>query len=173
MSVATDIIVTAPAWETLAGLEELTEKAVRQSVETSASRLAPGCELSVNFTDDAAIRQLNATWRGFDKPTNVLSFETPGDLSTKPALGDIVIAYETVEREAREQDKTFDDHLTHLLIHGFLHLIGYDHQIPREADEMEALERRIAAALGLPDPYEGTQPVLEEPSATGNADNNV
>lgn len=172
MSVTTDIIVTSPAWEKLAGLEELTEKAVRQSVETTAARVAPGCELSVNFTDDATIRELNATWRGFDKPTNVLSFETPGDLETKPALGDIVIAYETVEREALEQDKAFEAHLTHLLIHGFLHLIGYDHQIPREADEMEALERRIAAALGLPDPYEGAQ-LVEEPSSTGNAYSNV
>lgn len=172
MSVATDIIVTAPAWDRFEGLEELTERAVRVSVEISAARLAPECELSVNFTDDAAIRELNATWRGLDKPTNVLSFETPGPLARKPVLGDIVIAYETVEREAREQDKSFDAHLTHLIIHGFLHLIGYDHQIPRDADDMEALERRITAALGLPDPYEGTQPV-EEPSATGSAYGNV
>lgn len=168
MSVTTDIIVTAPAWERLTGLEELTEKAVRASVEAAAARLAPECELSVNFTDDATIRGLNATWRGLDKPTNVLSFETPGALATKPALGDIVVAYETVEREALEQDKSFEAHLTHLLIHGFLHLIGYDHQIPREADKMEGLERRIAAALGLPDPYEGAEPV-DEPSAMGNA----
>lgn len=172
MSVTIDIIVTAPAWEAQEGLEELTDRTIRQCVETTGARFAPECELSVNFTDDATIRELNATWRGFDKPTNVLSFETPGDLSTKPALGDVVIAYETVEREAREQDKAFEHHLTHLLIHGFLHLIGYDHQVPREADEMEALERRIAATLGLPDPYEGTQPV-EEPSATGNAYGNV
>lgn len=172
MSVATDIVVTAPAWETVEGLEELTERAVRASVEQSAARLAPGCELSVNFTDDATIRELNAKWRGFDKPTNVLSFETPGALSKKPALGDIVIAYETVQREALEQDKSFTAHLAHLIIHGFLHLIGYDHEIPRDAEEMEALERRITAALGLPDPYEGSQPV-EEPSATGNAYGNV
>ncbi len=172
MSVTTDIIVTAPAWEAQDGLEELTDSTIRRCVETAGVRLASGCELSVNFTDDAAIRELNARWRGFDKPTNVLSFESPGTLVQKPALGDIVIAYETVAREAREQDKSFEHHLTHLLIHGFLHLIGYDHQIPREADEMEGLERRIAAALGLPDPYEGTQPV-EEPSAIGNADGNV
>lgn len=171
MSVTTDIIVTAPVWETQDGLEELTDSTIRRCVEITGVRLAPECELSVNFTDDAAIRELNAKWRGFDKPTNVLSFETPGDLSTKPALGDIVVAYETVEREAREQDKRFAHHLTHLLIHGFLHLIGYDHQIPREADEMEALERRIAATLGLPDPYEGA--LVEEPSATGNAYGNV
>jgi probable rRNA maturation factor len=172
VSVAIDIIVTAPAWEKQAGLDELTDSTVRECVALSGARLAPDCELSVNFTDDATIRELNKSWRGFDKPTNVLSFETPGPLERRVALGDVVIAHETVAREAAEQDKSFQNHLTHLIIHGFLHLIGYDHSTPREADEMEALERRIAAALGLPDPYEGSEPV-DEPSAKGNADHNV
>jgi len=172
MSVAIDIIVTAPCWERQAGLDELTESTVRECVAQTAAPLARDCELSVNFTDDATIRALNAQWRGIDKPTNVLSFETPGPLDKRLALGDIVIAHETVAREAAEQDKSFDAHLTHLLIHGFLHLIGYDHQAPREADEMEALERRIAAALGLTDPYEGSDPVAEL-SATGKSDGDV
>lgn len=166
MSVAIDIVVTAPCWERQAGLDELTESTVRECVAHTAAPLARDCELSVNFTDDATIRELNARWRGIDKPTNVLSFETPGPLDKRLALGDIVIAHETVAREAAEQDKTFEAHLTHLLIHGFLHLIGYDHEAPREAEEMEALERRIAAALGLGDPYEGSDPVAEL-SATG------
>jgi probable rRNA maturation factor len=166
MSVAIDIIVTAPDWERQTGLDELTQSTVRECVAVSAARLARGCELSVNFTDDATIRELNAQWRGIDKPTNVLSFETPGPLAKRLALGDIVIAHETVAREAAEQDKSFDAHLTHLLIHGFLHLIGYDHITPRDAEEMEALERRIAQALGLPDPYEGSEPI-EEPSTKG------
>jgi probable rRNA maturation factor len=172
MSVAVDIIVTAPCWEQQAGLEELTQSTVRECVALSGARLARDCELSVNFTDDATIRELNAQWRGIDKPTNVLSFETPGPLAKRLALGDIVIAHETVIREAEEQDKSFTAHLTHLIIHGFLHLIGYDHQTPREADEMEELERRIASALGLSDPYEGSEPV-DAPSSKGTARSNV
>ncbi|MBU3890775.1 rRNA maturation RNase YbeY [Methylosinus sporium] len=172
MSVAIDIIVTAPCWDQQAGLDELTQSTVRECVAQTAAPLAPGCELSVNFTDDATIRELNAQWRGMDKPTNVLSFETPGPLARRMALGDIVIAHETVAREAVEQDKSFEAHLTHLLIHGFLHLIGYDHQTPREAEEMEALERRIAAALGLNDPYEGSEPVAET-SSKGKSNGDV
>lgn len=172
MSVAVDIIVTASCWEQQAGLDELTQSTVRECVALSAARLARDCELSVNFTDDATIRELNAQWRGIDKPTNVLSFETPGPLEKRLALGDIVIAHETTAREAQEQGKSFDAHLTHLIIHGFLHLIGYDHQAPREAEEMEALERRIAAALGLSDPYEGSEPV-DASSSKGTAKDNV
>jgi probable rRNA maturation factor len=172
MRVETDIVVTAPAWGRVGGLETLTRKVVGQCVETSGAQLADGCELSVNFTDDATIRELNARWRGIDEPTNVLSFETPGVLSEKPALGDIVIAHETVDREAREQNKAFEAHLSHLIVHGFLHLIGYDHEAPEQAETMEALEQRIMAALGLPDPYEGTLPV-ETASRYGNADAHV
>jgi probable rRNA maturation factor len=110
----------------------------------------------VNFCDDAAIRALNAQWRGMDKPTNVLSFPAPGALASKPLLGDIVVAHETVAREAKEQEKDLRDHVAHMVIHGFLHLIGYDHETRLEAEAMEALEGRVAAALGLPDPYEGS-----------------
>ncbi|MBY6242076.1 rRNA maturation RNase YbeY [Methylosinus sp. Sm6] len=167
MSLSIDIIVTAPRWEQQAGLDELTQSTVRECVAVSAAQLARDCELSVNFTDDAAIRELNAQWRGIDKPTNVLSFETPGPLARRVALGDIVIAHETVAREAEEQGKSFEAHLTHLIIHGFLHLIGYDHQSPHEAEAMEALERRIAASLGLADPYEGSE-LVDGPSTMGN-----
>jgi len=88
----------------------------------------------------------------------VLSFPTPGALAGKPLLGDIVIAHETVAREAREQGKTLRDHTAHMIVHGFLHLIGYDHETPRDAEAMETLERRIALALGFPDPYAETEP---------------
>ena len=118
-------------------------------------------ELSLVFTDDAAIRTINAEWRGLDKATNVLSFPAypiePGD-APGPMLGDIVIARETVEREASELGKSVDDHLTHLLVHGFLHLFGYDHLDEDEAEEMEGLETRILARLGLSDPYAGQDP---------------
>ncbi|MGC4392101.1 rRNA maturation RNase YbeY [Agrobacterium sp. M50-1] len=119
-------------------------------------------ELSLVFTDDENIREINAEWRDKDKATNVLSFPAfplePGGMPG-PMLGDIVIARETVEREALELDKSFEDHLTHLLVHGFLHLFGYDHMDEEEAEEMESLETRILAVLGLSDPYAGQEPL--------------
>ena len=119
-------------------------------------------EVSLVFTDDAAIRQINAQWRDKDKATNVLSFPAfplePGDMPG-PMLGDIVIAHETVTAEALDLDKSFEDHLAHLLVHGFLHLFGYDHIDTDDADEMEALETRILASLGLSDPYAGQDPL--------------
>lgn len=118
-------------------------------------------ELSLLFTDDASIRTINAEWREQDKPTNVLSFPAyplaPGDMPG-PMLGDIILAYETLQREAGELGKPFDEHLTHLLVHGFLHLFGYDHMETDEAEEMEGLETRILGELGLSDPY-GDDPV--------------
>jgi probable rRNA maturation factor len=120
-------------------------------------------ELSLVFTNNDSIQEINAEWRGLDKPTNVLSFPAfplePGGMPG-PMLGDIVIARETVEQEAVDLDKTFDDHLTHLLVHGFLHLFGYDHMETDEAEEMEALETRILAVLGLSDPYAGQDPIV-------------
>jgi len=119
-------------------------------------------ELSLVFTDDENIREINAEWRDKDKATNVLSFPAfplePGGMPG-PMLGDIVIARETVEREALELEKSFGDHLTHLLVHGFLHLFGYDHMDEEEAEEMESLETRILAVLGLSDPYAGQEPL--------------
>jgi probable rRNA maturation factor len=119
-------------------------------------------EVSLVFTDDASIREINSEWRSQDKPTNVLSFPAfplqPGG-KPGPMLGDIIIARETVEREAVELEKTFDEHLTHLMVHGFLHLFGYDHNNDAEAEVMEGLETRILAALGLSDPYAGQDPI--------------
>jgi probable rRNA maturation factor len=119
-------------------------------------------EVSLVFSDDAQVRAINAEWRGQDKPTNVLSFPAfplvPGG-KPGPMLGDIVIARETVEREAADLDKSFDDHLTHLMVHGFLHLFGYDHMNSEEAERMESIESRILATLGLSDPYAGQDPV--------------
>jgi probable rRNA maturation factor len=113
-------------------------------------------EVSLVFTNDAEIRGINAQWRSQDKPTNVLSFPafplTPGKMPG-PMLGDIIFAEETLTREAAELGKSFDDHLTHLMVHGFLHLFGYDHMDDEEAEKMEGLETRILVGLGLSDPY--------------------
>ena len=103
------------------------------------------------LTDDETVRDLNARFRGKDKPTNVLSFPAPEN--ARPHLGDIVLAYGVCADEAREQGKPFGDHLSHLVVHGVLHLMGYDHEADDEAEAMEAKERTLLAALGFPDPY--------------------
>lgn len=106
---------------------------------------------TVLLTDDEALRELNRTFRGQDKPTNVLSF--PAAPSAAPHLGDIALGYETCAREAAEQGKALADHLKHLVAHGVLHLLGWDHQTEDEALAMEARERALLAELGTPDPY--------------------
>jgi probable rRNA maturation factor len=110
--------------------------------------------VTVMVDDDARIRALNKLWRGFDKPTNVLSFPSP-DTQRGPerTLGDIAISYETAAREAEAEDKSFADHMAHLSVHGFLHLLGYDHESDDDAEEMEGLERDILARIGVSDPY--------------------
>ncbi|MEQ1403947.1 rRNA maturation RNase YbeY [Neorhizobium sp. Rsf11] len=162
------ITVENEGWRDEAALLLLSERTLGAAAELLADEekqpfpeRAP--ELSLVFTDDASIREINAEWRGKDTPTNVLSFPAfplqPGDMPG-PMLGDIVIARETVEREAVDLEKTFEDHLTHLLIHGFLHLFGYDHMETAEAERMERLETRILAVLGLSDPYAGQDPIV-------------
>ncbi|MFC5345828.1 rRNA maturation RNase YbeY [Brevundimonas staleyi] len=109
----------------------------------------------VLLTDDETVRDLNDRFRGKDKPTNVLSFpaaEMPGVVGAAP-LGDIVLAYGVCAREAGEQSKTLASHLTHLVVHGVLHLLGRDHEDDAEAEEMEGEERAILASLGVEDPY--------------------
>jgi len=108
------------------------------------------------LADDSAIKALNRDWRGKDAATNVLSFPAaaPGDgPGGSLYIGDVIIAYETVAREAEAERKPFGHHLAHLAVHGFLHLVGYDHENDRDANEMERLERRILARLAIPDPY--------------------
>ena len=148
-----DILVSSDDWGSLDDLDPLTRRCISACIAESGARLQDNCEISVTFCADAEIRDLNAQWRGKNAATNVLSFPTPGEAAAKPLLGDIVIAYETVAREAQEQDKTLQEHVTHMIMHGFLHLIGYDHESADEAEEMENLERRIASSLGLRDPY--------------------
>ncbi|RUT30201.1 rRNA maturation RNase YbeY [Arsenicitalea aurantiaca] len=137
------------------GLEPLAEAAVAAALAASGARQTGPAELSIVLTDDAEQQGLNAEWRGMDKPTNVLSF--PQIEPFAPVfgiLGDIILARETLEREAIELDKPFTDHFTHLVVHGFLHILGYDHIDDEEALVMEGLETQILASLGLSDPYQ-------------------
>ena len=115
-------------------------------------------ELSVVLADDALVQTLNRDYRGKDKPTNVLSFaltesDSPEAEDAPTLLGDVVLAWETVAREAGEQGKPLADHLSHLVVHGVLHLLGYDHEVDAEAEEMERLEVEVLATLDVSDPY--------------------
>jgi len=110
-------------------------------------------ELAIVLTNDSAIRKLNRTWRGKDQPTNVLAFPAPRPASPRGSLGNIVIAYETLAREAKAEGKPFSHHLAHLAVHGFLHLCGYDHETDRQAAAMERLEVAVLARLRIPNPY--------------------
>ncbi|HEV2502965.1 MAG TPA: rRNA maturation RNase YbeY [Mesorhizobium sp.] len=149
-----DLVVEAGTWPSETELLGLVERAAAAAF--AELRLAGTSELSIVFTDDAAIQALNAEWRGKDKPTNVLSF--PAFPPAKggrlpPMLGDIVLAAETVSREATEENKPVENHVSHLVVHGLLHLLGYDHETDDEAEEMEAVERAALARLAIPDPY--------------------
>lgn len=151
------IEVEDEAWAAEPGLEALTHAAVAATL-ASAAWEDPNCVVAVLFTDDGSIAEINAEWRGKDKPTNVLSFPTHDDMPVPEGeprpLGDIVLAHGVIAREAAEQGKTLRDHTTHLIVHGTLHLLGYDHESDGEAEEMEALETRILKGLGISDPYE-------------------
>ncbi|MEO0545616.1 MAG: rRNA maturation RNase YbeY [Pseudomonadota bacterium] len=151
---ACDVAVDAELWGNEQALTALSERALNAAAAHVADLLPDDPEVSVVFTDDTSIQALNAQWRGMDKPTNVLSFAA-NDASgpTSPLLGDIVLALQTIAREAKAQEKAFDDHVTHLLVHGFLHLLGHDHLDDEEADAMEETERRVLAGLGIADPY--------------------
>jgi probable rRNA maturation factor len=144
-----DIAVPAPQWErALPDAAAVVERAARAALGAAASQ-ASDPEISIVLADDGAVRELNRRWRGRDAPTNVLSFAS----GESPLLGDVVLAYETVAREAAEQRKRLADHLAHLVTHGTLHLLGFDHEEADEAEVMEALERRVLAGLGIADPY--------------------
>jgi probable rRNA maturation factor len=154
----TEVLVVAECWRTEPDAEAVIQRAVATAAEMVEADVGEA-ELAVMLTDDAGIRTLNGNWRGIDKPTNVLSFpalqptgaKRPGDAPRM--LGDIAIAYETTRKEADDEQKPFDHHLSHLAVHGFLHLVGYDHENDDDAEAMEALEAEILAQLGIPDPY--------------------
>ncbi len=150
-----DLSIEAGGWPDEDRLAGLVTRAISAAFAVADLEVLEDTEVSLLFTDDASIRKLNSQWRGKDKPTNVLSFpggDPQGDVYG-PLLGDIVFAFETVSREADELGIEFDDHLSHLTVHGLLHLFDYDHQDNEEAELMESLEKAILASLGIDDPY--------------------
>ncbi len=154
---ATEILVTADCWHRETGAES----AIHRAIETAAAMVdadTADAELAIMLTDDAGIRTLNKNWRGIDSRPTCCRFppcsrKARGDEDVPRMLGDIAIAYETTRGEADTERKPFDHHLSHLAVHGFLHLVGYDHENDDDAEIMEGLERDILAQLGIPDPY--------------------
>ena len=146
-----DVEIEDPAWS--AALPDAAALAERAA--TAALAGAPG-DVAVLLTGDEAVARLNTDFRDKPGPTNVLSF--PAAASARPHLGDVALAYGVCAREAAEQGKLLDHHLMHLVAHGVLHLVGYDHQTDAEAETMEALERQLMQGLGAPDPYEVALP---------------
>jgi probable rRNA maturation factor len=155
-----EIAIEAESWDRIPRLAGLTERAVESCVAETGIELPDHSELSLLLCDDARIRLLNRDWRDKDEATNVLSFPSSGP-EAKTILGDIAIAYETVEREALRDRKSFADHYTHMVVHGFLHLLGYDHESDEDAETMEGFERRILAGLGIADPFMPADGVLD------------
>jgi probable rRNA maturation factor len=170
-----DVMVDSKRWKEPAKAKAVVRRAIAQAA--AATRSTTRAELAIVLTDDSAIRALNRDWRGIDKATNVLSFPTKnagpeaahgaghaghGPDGPQPHLGDIVLAFETIEREAEGERKPLTHHLAHLAVHGFLHLVGYDHERDKDARKMEQAERDILRQLKIPDPYRG-QPAAKKP----------
>jgi probable rRNA maturation factor len=159
--VSVSVIVEHDAWRDVLSdpvplLRQAAAAAITEARRGRRARASWTPAVAVALIDDRAMRKLNLTYRGKDKPTNVLSFpsgETEESRRPRRPLGDVAIALGTVKREAKAQGKTVGDHVTHLMVHAVLHLLGYDHEADPDAEEMEALERKALATLGIADPY--------------------
>ena len=154
-AVVIDLAIPCAKWRRAVPAVEKRAKEAACAVLTQAGKKLGAAELSLVLADDETVAALNERWRRRRGPTNVLAFASE-ERAMPPApllLGDVVLAYETVTKEARDQGKALVDHLRHLVIHGVLHLLGYDHEAAGPARRMEMLETRLLATLGVPDPY--------------------
>jgi probable rRNA maturation factor len=157
MSIIVDSDVSGE-WDSRTGWPALAERAVLAAVAESGWPGLADTEVSVKFTSDEEVRALNAAWRGKDKATNVLSFPMAETPENAPMLGDIVLAAGVCAREAAEKNVPVETHAMHLVVHGTLHLLGYDHETgDDDAEEMEDIERKALASLGIADPYAVTE----------------
>jgi probable rRNA maturation factor len=153
-----DILIEAEGWQALEDAEDIARIAAQAALDSENI----SADVALLLTDDTAMRRLNAGFRGKDKPTNVLSFPAPPPPRGAPGaeslfLGDVALGYETCAAEALAEDKMLREHLSHLVVHGLLHLMGYDHETEAQAEEMEGRERAILASLGIADPYSGAE----------------
>ena len=160
MTLSVEFSAPSALWRGLSRHKAIARETIAACHAEAALSLREGAEVSLLLADDAELQALNARWRGIDKPTNVLSFPAapPDRLADAPTLGDIALAFETLAREAEEGGIPLRDRYRHLVAHGFLHLIGYDHGTDGEAERMEALEKRVLARFGVSDPYAVTEP---------------
>jgi len=149
-----DLTVEAGDWEKLGNVEALAQRAADAAISV-APDVDGELAVAVLLTDDAAMREINKDWRDQDKPTNVLSFPAaahPG-MPGPRHIGDVVLAFETTQREAIDEGKTIEAHASHLIVHGVLHCLGYDHETDEQAEEMEALEVSALKGIGYVDLY--------------------
>ncbi len=170
-----DVTVEAPAWRVRLADPERVCRLAAEAAFARAASVRGAAEAGVMLTDDETMTSLNRTYRGADKPTNVLAFPAAdaaalagAEASEPPVLlGDIIVAQQTAAAEADAEGKTLADHLSHLVVHGMLHLLGYDHSSRCEADRMERVEIEILAALGIADPYASQQVITDAPADPG------
>lgn len=148
-----EVVRHGGAWDESAVSDATVVLAAHAAFAEGQPKMLVSFEVTVLLTDDSEMRALNKTWRGKDAPTNVLSFPAGEAPDEEAALGDIVIAYETTTKEATDADLALEDHVSHLVVHGMLHLLGFDHSQDDEAERMEDLERRSLASIGIADPY--------------------
>lgn len=156
-----DVVHHGTSWEKSGVSDAAVELAAQAAFASSPPPGRTAFEVTILLTDDTEMRTLNRTWRDKDEPTNVLSFpasDAPGQCAApgqSAHLGDVIVAYETSQAEADEKRITLPDHVSHLVVHGLLHLLGFDHVEDNQAEQMEELERRALATLSIADPYSG------------------
>lgn len=152
-ALAVEVVRHGGAWDASAINDAAVELAAHAAFAVATPKTPESYEVTILLTDDAEMRDLNRHWRGKDAPTNVLSFPAGAAPGAPGFLGEVVIAHETVQQEARDESIPLSEHLSHLVVHGVLHLLGHDHTQIEAAERMEDLERRALASLGIADPY--------------------